>query len=670
MKLCMRLYAVIIAFMLTLTCFLADEPIISVSAETAEKYGTVNVSDSLRVRSGAGTSYSILGLLYPGDAVTVVGEAKASDGATWYKIIYDSGYGYVHSDYIIIYSSAGSDADFEAYLTAQKFPDSYKPALRRLHAQYPSWIFVASHTGLSWDTVIKNETDVGHSLIQNSSYPDAYKSMEEGAYNWSTGSYISFDSGGWVMATTELVEYCMDPRNWLTKNYIFQFESLHYSSSHTFSGVSKILSGSCMSGSYRTDVSDSSQFATYADAFVSAAKNGDVSAYLLATRAKQEQGSSGNMLFKGTTTNYVGYFNIFNINAYAHDGRTAITNGAIYAAGSGSYGRPWNTPYKSILGAARFLSAGYISKQQDTLYYQKFDVLDGGNGRYSHEYMTNIFAPSSEGYNMSKAYSDDMLNSAITFIIPVYTNMPASCPKPTSTGNNNNLIKSISVSGCTLTPTFKRYTTDYNIIVDSSVSSVTVSATAEDSSANLTGTGKKSLNYGDNTVKLVCTSTSGKAREYTLNIYRTPGTDTPSVTPDPSIDSTVYTVGDYITGVQPETSVDTFITKLAVSNGTVKVTAADKTSKTSGNIATGDIVNIYKGDSLYVSYPVCIKGDVNGDGKITSVDMLVVQRHILGLTVQKDATLKAADASGDGKITSVDMLYIQKHILRLLTITQ
>ena len=414
------------------------------------------------------------------------------------------------------------------------------------------------------------------------------------------------------MACNELVEYCMDPRNWLTKNYIFQFESLHYSSSHTVTGVKNILKGSCMSGNYRSDVADSDQFATYADAFMSAAKLGDVSAYLLATRAKQEQGANGNMLFKGNTVydkdkdgiiepadgdaDYTGYFNIFNINAYAHSGRTAIHNGARYAAnvgGSGSYGRPWNTPYKSILGSSRFLSDGYVSKQQDTLYLQKYDVFDGGNGRFDHQYMTNIFAPSSEGYSMSKAYTDEMLNTALTFYIPVYNNMPEkACPKPGTTGNNNNLIKSISVSGHSLTPTFTRYTTEYDLIVDSDVSGVTVSATAEGSGATISGTGKKTLQYGDNTVKLVCTATSGLTRTYTLNIYRTPGSgDEPAPTPDPSINSTVYTVGDYVTGVQPLTSVADFKTNLKVENGTVKVLAANKSEKTSGNVATGDTVN-------------------------------------------------------------------------------
>ena len=54
-----------------------------------------NVSTNLRVRSGASTSSSILGYLTNNTAVTIVG----SEGE-WYKIQYNSGYGYVSKEYI------------------------------------------------------------------------------------------------------------------------------------------------------------------------------------------------------------------------------------------------------------------------------------------------------------------------------------------------------------------------------------------------------------------------------------------------------------------------------------------------------------------------------------------------------------------------------------------
>ena len=66
-----------------------------------KKDGTVNAS-SVNVRNGAGTSNSIVGNLSSGKNVTIVGEEKDSSGAVWYKIEYDGGSGYMHSDYITV----------------------------------------------------------------------------------------------------------------------------------------------------------------------------------------------------------------------------------------------------------------------------------------------------------------------------------------------------------------------------------------------------------------------------------------------------------------------------------------------------------------------------------------------------------------------------------------
>lgn len=59
-------------------------------------------------------------------------------------------------------------------------------------------------------------------------------------------------------------------------------------------------------------------------------------------------------------------------------------------------------------------------------------------------------------------------------------------------------------------------------------------------------------------------------------------------------------------------------------------------------------------------------GDVNEDGKITSVDLLVLQRYILGLENLEERAKKAGNTSKNGNNpTSVDLLVIQRHILGL-----
>ena len=72
-----------------------------------EKSAKVNAS-SVNVRSGAGTNNSVVATLSLNSVVTVIGEEKDSNGATWYKIRYNGGEGYMHSDYVTIDGSSDS----------------------------------------------------------------------------------------------------------------------------------------------------------------------------------------------------------------------------------------------------------------------------------------------------------------------------------------------------------------------------------------------------------------------------------------------------------------------------------------------------------------------------------------------------------------------------------
>lgn len=63
-------------------------------APTTSTNKTVYTTTTLNVRSGAGTSYSVVGVLGSGKAASVVGTS-----GSWYKIKYGSGYGYISSKY-------------------------------------------------------------------------------------------------------------------------------------------------------------------------------------------------------------------------------------------------------------------------------------------------------------------------------------------------------------------------------------------------------------------------------------------------------------------------------------------------------------------------------------------------------------------------------------------
>ena len=70
-------------------------------------------------------------------------------------------------------------------------------------------------------------------------------------------------------------------------------------------------------------------------------------------------------------------------------------------------------------------------------------------------------------------------------------------------------------------------------------------------------------------------------------------------------------------------------------------------------------------------YSFILYGDSNGDGKINSVDLLVIQRDILGFQKMQDIFKKASNIKKDGKKpSSVDLLLIQRHILKIKEIEQ
>lgn len=491
------------------------------TASAANMMGSCT-ADVLNVRSGAGTGYSKTGTVSYGDSLTILSETTDSSGAKWYKISCGNVTGYVSAAYVQLTSSGSqgsSDADFESYMTKQGFPESYKPYLRKLHEQHPKWIFTAQKLGVDWNTALKEECVVGRNLVHSSALA-SWKSMEKGAYDFNGGYWYGLD-GSWVAASKEIIMYYMDPRNFLNDTYIFMFENQSYDPSYqTESGVKTILADTFMSGSYTCP--DTKKKYTYSQTFMDAAKKSGVSPYHLASRCRNEQGVNGAPQSLGTVKGYENYFNFFDIQAYATSTMTAAEMGCKYAKTiNPTYLLPWTNQYKSIVGGSIFLGTGYITKGQDTLYLQKFDMVDGGNGLYYHQYMTCVFGQANEAISLKNAYSQDILNSAMEFKIPVYNNMPDKlCPKPTSSGDNNNYLKSLSVSGTSISPKFDKFTASYTAKVNAEVSSVTVNANPLGKSAKVSGKGKVSLKTGENTVKVTCTAASGVKRTYTIKITR------------------------------------------------------------------------------------------------------------------------------------------------------
>lgn len=626
----------------------------AVSADAAT--GTVNADIGLNVRSGPGTGYALLGALYDGTSVTILETAKDKNGEDWYKISADGLTGYVKASFIVLDEEIDYiyDEEFEKYLTSQGFSESYKDYLRTLHAAHPEWVFKAQKTGLDWEAVIEKESVVGRNLIHKS-YPDSWKSQEYGAYDPNTGKYVEFDSGGYVSASEAIIKYYMDPRNFLNESGIFQFMSHAYdAATQTKSGLQTLVAGTFLADPFPEK---SSTYPTYADVILDAGKKAGANPYVLASMIILEQGANGKgNSISGNVSGYKGYYNFFNINAYASDGRDAVENGLIYAKSRG-----WNTRVKSIIEGASFYAKSYINNNQNTQYLKKFNVMNGLGSVATHQYMTNVRGAADEATTLKNGYKA-VIDTALTFNIPVYNNMPdTACAQP-GAGNNDYYLKSLSVAGYELMPAFNMYTSNYEIVVPADTSYIDVAAKARDSGAKVAGSGKVTLTGDTTKVTVTVTASSGATKKYVITVARE---STSAVKPE----SSKYEIGQYVTGVDFSTSVASFKAALKAPEGyTLKVTNASGKEVTTGSVGTGMKVVLYQNGKAAGSIPVVIKGDTSGDGKCNSLDLLHVQKHIVEMTKLTGAYYNSADINGDGKVNSLDLLYVQKHIVGMSTI--
>ena len=424
-----------------------------------------------------------------------------------------------------------SDAEFEASMASQGFPERYKAGLRQLHSQYPYWQFAAVKTGLDWNTSVEKESALGKSLVPNTRTA-AWKSTEPGAYNWTNDSYVVFDGLQWVAASKEAVAYYMDPRNFLVDKYVFMFEALAYEPAYqNVTGVATIFNNTMLGSNpfAYTDDSGVTVTKTYNDAVMEAAAATGVSPYHLASRIRQEVVTGTSTLSNsvtGTVAGYEGIYNFYNIGASDSSSGDAVLNGLKFASSGTTYMRPWNNRYRSIVGGAQYIANNYIARGQNTLYLERFNVTD--NNTYEHQYMTNVAAAYSEANKVYTAYKEWMATVPILFYIPIYDNMPEkACEAPTGNLNPNNYLNSLTVTGAVtgtqylFTPEFAVAdggSVTYTVTVPAAEGSVVISAGTVNQNATVLGTGERKLALPTETVTLQVTAQNGTVRTYTIII--------------------------------------------------------------------------------------------------------------------------------------------------------
>lgn len=453
----------IIIFIMLCTFFL------TITGVNAVNTGTIKTNDGYGVllRSGPtnlnGSQANKIASIWENEMVTILskteGTGNGCDDKHWYKVMYNGQTGYVCSKYIIedttVDVEIDPNGDFETQMLQKGFTPSYLQALKALHQKYPNWKFTAIKTNMDYNSALDVQSIPGNAAIDGSDTTLRYVN--------DFGEYVVIEPG-WYAASRSTVSYYMDPRNFLSERYIFMFENLKYVSSYqTKTGVENVLGSTYMP----------LRLPNYADVFMNAANSYNVNPIHLASRVKQETSKPDRVGSESTTgekfifakdercynnfstygewdlknncgndEEYSGLYNFYNIGAYSSY-MSPVYRGLIWANGGfdGSvttYQRPWNNPEKAILGGSQYIASQYINKEQNTGYFERFNVNPAAftyNPAHTHQYMTNIRAHSSEALKTYSAYSSMGLintNSEFEFMIPVFNNMPNETSLPTT----------------------------------------------------------------------------------------------------------------------------------------------------------------------------------------------------------------------------------------------
>ena len=286
-------------------------------------------------------------------------------------------------------------------LDTSKYP-GFKERLDTIKKNHPNWNFVIMETGLDFEQVIKAEytghLDTPKNLIQGKS----------GEWICSICGDRVYDTGSWKCASEQAIRYYMDTRNWLVDSpYLFQFLQTDYLET-TDDKVYNSLNGTFL---YSRE---------NAVTINKVCKEKDANPYYVIARLLQEQGNAGGVTSKMVDTDGTVYYNLFNIGATGNTSQEVYNNALARAKKEG-----WTSIEKCLSDGITFLFSAYINNKQNSIYLNKFDVESYG-GLYIRQYMQNIEAPKSEGTSMyNKMKSAGLLDEKLTFIIPVYENMPS-----------------------------------------------------------------------------------------------------------------------------------------------------------------------------------------------------------------------------------------------------
>lgn len=486
-------------------------------------YANASLNTDSKVYSGWKKDSLELVTLPAGSCVYITSVVCVDEEPRWAHVIFDINE-YCYEGYIQFeLLSVSYDADLMAADETQAFPADYQSALNALHQAHPNWVFKPVYVGDTFDCAVGQQMAVASRALVSTYYNECFRSMLDRDYNWQTNTWKAWEPG-WAGASEETVRYYMDPRNFLNENDIFMFESLTYEKYQEEDVVEAALANTFMAN---TNVPGEEY--TYAWLFCWIGEKYDINPVALASRVRQEQGAGTSDLISGKYSGYEGLYNYFNIQATGSTKDEIIKNGLKEAKTGSTIMMPdgtvssgaWDTPSKAVIGGSLKFANLYILKNQNTLYAQKFDYDGKYNGKYWHQYMTNIMAPYSEGNQVRRSYSKSgQLENSFVFLIPVYDERPSSSPKPQERKNQNSCLKSLTVNDQEVITAFDKTQKDFYYSVGEKTVYANVRVKTASSSATLKFSNIGSMSHKVEVSTITVTAEDGTQTQYHLFVGR------------------------------------------------------------------------------------------------------------------------------------------------------
>ena len=554
--------------------------------------------------------------------------------------------------------NAAISSSYTQYIKSgiSSFPESYQVKLAYLKWLHPNWEFKAYYTGIDWSEL--TSTDAENRCMVNTIHKGNILDPAVLCKCGTMGDY------GYYCASRLAVNYYLDPRNFMSETMVFQFLDLA-----STEGVGREVVVNTVAGTYLEPYAN--------DIFDAAFESGISPLHIVATIFQELGRENPSRIISGTVPGYEGLYNFYNYGAT--DGEGNIERGLEKAR---EYG--WTTPRFAIIdGAKRVLASNYIAAGQTTKYFYKFyvvpnEIFKESDGTktfkigdfYNHQYMTNLRDPSSQAGTLYKIYNENrVLDQKLTFVIPVYNNMPAEpAPVPTSLHGDETyglfFVNTAFEGGVILREgpgtwynslgTLYRGSIVLHIGVEGNYGKVKILAATDFNWDTRQWNYEEKIGYVTN--EYLTKLGSVVIPDYRDQVDMGTGGSGPIVSPGAGEfkineeDSTIV--------MTPETTARTINSKYK--DAVIIWTNGTDISNTDNLIVTNSTIKI--GEKVYKAVKL---GDVNCDGFIKASDYVLIKNYIMNpeSSALSPIQLKAADVKVDNEIKGSDYVLIKNYIM-------